>query len=97
MVSGAGDRLTDVVAAVLEVAAEAGEAGTYTVESAQAMAAVLKKVAVRVVIDAEVRGFSSGWREAMELVAGDGTGAPRAARLPGPDGDLRPRSGPGDR
>lgn len=96
MVSGTGDRLTDVVAAVVEVAAEAGEAGTYTVESAQAMAAVLKKVAVRVVIDAEVRGFSSGWREAMELVAG-GTGAPRAARLPGPDGDLRPRSGPGDR
>ncbi|MFJ1591881.1 hypothetical protein ACIOD0_16770 [Kitasatospora albolonga] len=86
MVSSAGDRLADVVAAVVEVAAEAGEAGTYTVEMAQTVAAVLNKVAARVVIDAEVRGFTSGWREAMDLAVGGGADAARTVRLPGPDG-----------
>ncbi|WP_255306019.1 hypothetical protein [Streptomyces sp. Wb2n-11] len=86
MVSSPGERLADVVAAAVEVAAEAGEAGTYTGEVARALAAVVNKVAVRATIDAEVRGFTSGWREAMDLVSGDDTGTVRILRLPEPPG-----------
>ncbi len=86
MVSSPGERLADVVAAAVEVAADAGEAGTYTGEVARALAAVVNKVAVRATIDAEVRGFTSGWREAMDLVSGDDTAMARVLRLPEPPG-----------
>ncbi|MGW7056822.1 hypothetical protein [Streptomyces sp. NPDC054887] len=95
MVNSAGDRLADVVAAAVEVAAEAGEAGTYTAEVARAIAAVVNKVGARVGIDAEVRGFTSGWREAMDLVAGDEREPARILRLPDPGDDSGEPAGPG--
>ncbi|GAA1521652.1 hypothetical protein GCM10009730_31720 [Streptomyces albidochromogenes] len=96
MVNSAGERLADVVAAAVEVAAEAGEAGTYNAEVARAIAAVVNKVGARVVIDAEVRGFTSGWREAMDLVAGDDGEPARILRLPDPADDPGPADGRGD-
>ncbi|WP_374684316.1 hypothetical protein [Streptomyces sp. ODS05-4] len=68
MVSSAGsaqERLTDVVAAAMEVAAEAGEAGTYTRETVRTLTAVIGKVGARIAVDAELRGFASGWQEAI--------------------------------
>ncbi|MGX1883536.1 hypothetical protein [Streptomyces sp. NPDC055287] len=99
MVNSAGERLADVVAAAVEVAAEAGEAGTYNAEVARAIAAVVNKVGARVVIDAEVRGFTSGWREAMDLVTGDESEPARILRLPDPvdDPGAAPRPGRGQR
>ncbi|MFI5808108.1 hypothetical protein [Streptomyces sp. NPDC051561] len=84
MDSSAGERLADVVAAAVETAAEAGEAGRYNADVADAVTAVVRKVAARVAIDAEVRGFSSGWREAMDLASGREPGRPRLLRFPSP-------------
>ncbi|MEU8889221.1 hypothetical protein [Streptomyces sp. NPDC048442] len=86
MVSSAGERLADVVAAAVEAAAEAGETGRYNADVADAVTAVVRKVAVRVAIDAEVRGFSSGWREAMDVASGREPGRPRLLRLSTPEG-----------
>ncbi|MFF4168574.1 hypothetical protein [Streptomyces sp. NPDC001744] len=76
-VGSAHERLTEVVAAAVEVAAEAGEAGTYTGDVARTLSAVVGKVGARIAVEAEIRGFSSGWQEAVAHV-----GAPR----PDPDG-----------
>ncbi|MFC8271688.1 hypothetical protein ACFUJR_03925 [Streptomyces sp. NPDC057271] len=71
MVSGGGsaqERLAEVVAAAVEVAAEAGEAGTYTGEVARTLTALVGKVGARLAVDAEIRGFASGWQEALRAV-----------------------------
>ncbi|MEU8519771.1 hypothetical protein [Streptomyces sp. NBC_01216] len=68
MVDGGGsaqERLTEVVAAAVEVAAEAGERGSYTGEVARTLTAVVGKVGARIAVDAEIRGFTSGWQEAL--------------------------------
>ncbi|WLQ41303.1 hypothetical protein P8A22_15675 [Streptomyces laculatispora] len=70
MVIGAQDRLADVMAAVIEVAAESGESGTYTADVARTLTAVVGKVAARIAVEAETRGFRSGWGEAVALTAG---------------------------
>ncbi|PWS42575.1 hypothetical protein DKT74_21435 [Streptomyces sp. ZEA17I] len=67
-VIGAQERLADVVAAAVEVAAESGESGTYTAEVARTLTAVVGKVGARVAVEAETRGFRSGWGEAIALV-----------------------------
>ncbi|MFF5633856.1 hypothetical protein [Streptomyces sp. NPDC012825] len=78
VVGGADDareRLTEVVAAAVEVAAEAGEDGTYTGDMARTLSAVVAKVGARIAVEAEISGFSSGWREAVAQV-----GQPRSER-----------------
>nr|WSW67390.1 hypothetical protein OG461_14890 [Streptomyces sp. NBC_00995] len=70
MVIGAQDRLADVMAAAVEVAAESGESGTYTADVARTLTAVVGKVAARVAVEAETRGFRSGWGEAVALTSG---------------------------
>ncbi|MER5782447.1 hypothetical protein ABT104_12085 [Streptomyces mobaraensis] len=75
--SARSDRLTDVVAATVEVAAESGHAGTFTDEVAQALTAVVGKVAARVADDAERDGFVNGWQEAVRAVESE-EGADRA-------------------
>ncbi len=83
------ERLAEIVAAAVEVAAESAEAGTYTTEVGRTLVAVVGKVGARIAIDAEVRGFSGGWQEAMAVAAG-AEPVPRSARvlrMPGqPDG-----------
>ncbi|MEU0275596.1 hypothetical protein [Streptomyces sp. NPDC006307] len=59
------DRLADVAAAVVEVAVESAAAGTYTRGVGRALTAVIAKVGARLTVDAELRGFSSGWQEAV--------------------------------
>ncbi|MGI5338625.1 hypothetical protein ACQEVS_15060 [Streptomyces sp. CA-181903] len=66
--SAHSDRLVDVVAATVEVAAESGHAGAFTDEVAQALTAVVGKVAARAVDDAERDGFVSGWQEAVRAM-----------------------------
>ncbi|MFD9795696.1 hypothetical protein ACFWXK_32625 [Streptomyces sp. NPDC059070] len=92
MVAGAQERLVDVVVAAVEVAAEAGEAGTYSAEVGRALGAVVAKVGARIAIDGEARGFGSGWREAMELMAGAGDAGARVVAMParGGDGEVTP-------
>lgn len=66
MVTGEpGQRLADVVAAAVTVAAESAEAGRYTGEMGRTLAAVVGEVGARIAGEAELRGFSSGWQEAM--------------------------------
>ncbi|MCQ0024182.1 hypothetical protein M4914_15280 [Streptomyces somaliensis DSM 40738] len=68
MASSAGSaqgRLTEVVAAAVEVAAEAGESGTYTAETARALTAMVGKIGARISDEAETHGFASGWQEAV--------------------------------
>lgn len=94
VVSSAGsahERLTEVVAAVLEVAAEAGEAGVYTDETARVLTAVVGKVGVRISAEAEVHGFAGGWQEAVTH-AGGTRPRPGGARVPNarPGGDGGP-------
>ena len=69
MVISAQERLDDVVVAVVEVAAEAGESGTYTADVARTLAAVVGKVGARIAAEAETRGFRCGWREAVDAVS----------------------------
>ncbi|MEV7089053.1 hypothetical protein AB0O07_24720 [Streptomyces sp. NPDC093085] len=71
-------RLGEIVAVVVEVAAEAGESGTYTGEMGRTLTAVAAKVGARVAVEAEVRGFTGGWQEAVAL---GGAGVPAG---PGP-------------
>ncbi|MFE4913237.1 hypothetical protein ACFRCX_17075 [Streptomyces sp. NPDC056652] len=82
MASSAHDRLVDVVAAAVEVAAEAGEAGTYTDDVARTLTAVVGKVGARIAVDVEVRGFSSGWQEAVDLAGGGSLDGARVLRMP---------------
>ncbi len=66
MVTGEpGERLADVMAAAVTVAVESAEAGRYTGEMGRTLAAVVGEVGARIVGEAELRGFSSGWQEAM--------------------------------
>lgn len=58
-------RLADVVAAAVTVAAESAEAGRYTGEVGRTLAAVVGEFGARIVGEAELRGFSTGWQEAM--------------------------------
>ncbi|MEV8307130.1 hypothetical protein AB0P36_07110 [Streptomyces flavidovirens] len=79
----AHERLTNVVAAAVEVAAEAAEAGTYTAEMGRALTAVVGKVGARVALDAEVRGFTSGWQEAVALTAPQAPAEAQIFPMPG--------------
>ncbi|RDG35987.1 hypothetical protein DVH02_22405 [Streptomyces corynorhini] len=54
-----------MVAVVVEVAAEAGEAGTYTYDMGRALTEVVTKAGARMAAEAEIRGFAGGWREAV--------------------------------
>ncbi|MEO3974253.1 hypothetical protein [Streptomyces sp. CAU 1734] len=99
MIGSAGsaqDRLAEVVAAAVEVAAEAGESGRWTGEVARTLTAVVGKVGARITVDAEIRGFSSGWQEAARTGPGVGTGtgigaeAGRFPRGPVPAPPVRP-------
>lgn len=69
-VISAQERLADVMAAVVEVAAESGESGAYTADVARTLTAVVGKVAARIAVEAETRGFRSGWGEAVALASG---------------------------
>ncbi|MBZ6476961.1 hypothetical protein [Streptomyces griseocarneus] len=62
------ERITEVVAATVEVAAESGQAGMFTDEVAQALTSVVGKLAAKAFDAAEVRGFVSGWQEAVGAV-----------------------------
>ncbi|MBD0745624.1 hypothetical protein [Streptomyces sp. CBMA152] len=92
MVMSAQERLVEVVVAAVEVAAEAGESGTYTADVGRTLGAVVAKVGARIAIDGEARGFSSGWREAMACAAGGAEGGGRVVRMPvrGGDGEVTP-------
>ncbi|MFJ1801195.1 hypothetical protein ACIQWZ_13695 [Streptomyces sp. NPDC098077] len=80
-VIGAQERLADVVAAAVEVAAESGESGTYTAEVARTLTAVVGKVGARVAVEAETRGFRSGWGEAIALASGGADGGAQVFRM----------------
>ncbi|MFF5130748.1 hypothetical protein ACFY41_27950 [Streptomyces syringium] len=75
------ERLAEVVAATVEVAAESGSAGVFTGEVAQALAAVVGKVADRAVDAAELSGFVSGWQEAIEAVGEDASAGAQVVRM----------------
>ncbi|MFH9297633.1 hypothetical protein [Streptomyces sp. NPDC017520] len=77
----AQERLADVVAAAVEVAAESGESGTYTAEVAHTLTAVVGKVGARVAVEAETRGFRSGWSEAIALASGGAEGGAQVLRM----------------
>ncbi|MEU5719791.1 hypothetical protein AB0G71_29290 [Streptomyces sp. NPDC020403] len=59
------ERLADVMAAAVTVAVESAEAGRYTGEVGRTLAAVVGEVGARIAGEAELRGFSTGWQEAM--------------------------------
>ncbi|MFI6107259.1 hypothetical protein [Streptomyces sp. NPDC051310] len=65
------DRLADVAAAAVEVAVESAAAGTYTGGVGRALSAVIAKVGARITVDAELRGFSSGWQEAVAALTAE--------------------------
>ncbi|MEU5437447.1 hypothetical protein AB0G73_29305 [Streptomyces sp. NPDC020719] len=92
MVMSAQERLVEVVVAAVEVAAEAGESGTYTADVGRTLGAVVAKVGARIAVDGEARGFSSGWREAMAYASGGAEGGGRVVRMPvrGGDGEVTP-------
>ncbi|MEU1309959.1 hypothetical protein ABZ419_13845 [Streptomyces cinnamoneus] len=84
------ERLQDVVAATVEVAAESGQEGVFTDEVARALTAVVGKIAVKAVADAEVDGFVNGWQEAV-AVLGDKPATARGAqvyRMPSSGADI---------
>ncbi|MDT0610114.1 hypothetical protein [Streptomyces lancefieldiae] len=82
MVISAQERLADVVDAVVEVAAESGESGTYTAEVARTLAAVVGKVGARIAMESETRGFRCGWREAVVLAADGAQDEAQVFRMP---------------
>ncbi|MDT0424801.1 MULTISPECIES: hypothetical protein [Streptomyces] len=96
---GAREQLADVTAAAVAVAVESARTGKYNVETARTLAAVVGEMGARIVGDAELRGFSTGWQEAMATRApaparalrAAGAG-PRGATAPGP---RRAAPGPG--
>ncbi|MFF9631613.1 hypothetical protein [Streptomyces fradiae] len=94
MSSSAGsahERLTDVVAAVLEVAAEVGGTGAYTDETARVLTAVIGKIGARISADAEMHGFAGGWQEAVAHLGRSHPDPDDARVLPiRPDGDDEP-------
>lgn len=92
MVISAQERLADVVAAAVEVAAEAAEAGAYTAEVGRTLTSVVGKVGARIALDAEVRGFTGGWQEAVALMAPKAPADAQVFRMPGraPEGANRP-------
>ncbi|MFJ2177219.1 hypothetical protein ACIOHE_30535 [Streptomyces sp. NPDC087851] len=95
--SDAQGRLSEIVAVVVEVAAEAGESGTYTGEMARTLTAVAVKVGARIAVEAEVRGFTGGWQEAVALVGGTGVPAARTETAgPGEPGGAGAPAGPSD-
>lgn len=65
------ERLADVAAAAVEVAVESAVAGTYTKGVGRALSAVVAKVGARITVDAELRGFSSGWQEAVAALTAE--------------------------
>ncbi|MFF8956285.1 hypothetical protein [Streptomyces sp. NPDC014894] len=75
MIGSAQERLAEVVAAAVEVAAEEGEAGTYSGAVARTLTSVVGKVGARIAVDAEIRGFTSGWQEAVRADGDDGSRA----------------------
>ncbi|MEV0260893.1 hypothetical protein AB0I49_06035 [Streptomyces sp. NPDC050617] len=75
------ERLAEVVAATVEVAAESGSAGVFTDDVAQALAAVVGKVADRAVDAAELSGFVSGWQEALGAVGDDASALAQVVRM----------------
>ncbi|MFE2296548.1 hypothetical protein [Streptomyces sp. NPDC059452] len=83
MVISAQERLVDVVAAAVEVAAETAEAGVYTAEVGRTLTSVVGKVGARIALDAEVRGFTSGWQEAVALMAPKAPADAQVFRMPG--------------
>ncbi|WP_274032215.1 hypothetical protein [Streptomyces sp. MMBL 11-1] len=80
-VISAQERLADVVTAAVEVAAESGEAGTYTADVARTLTAVVGKVGARIAVEAETRGFRSGWGEAVALASGGAEGGAQVFRM----------------
>ncbi|GGP91563.1 hypothetical protein GCM10010249_06990 [Streptomyces roseolilacinus] len=87
----AHERLTEVVAAALEVAAEAGETGVYTDETARVLTAVVGKIGARISVEAEVHGFAGGWQEAVAHLGRTHPDPGDAQVLPmRPDGDDGP-------
>ncbi|WP_251074579.1 hypothetical protein [Streptomyces sp. ISL-12] len=62
---GPRERLADVTAAAVAVAVESARAGRYTGEVGRTLAAVVGEFGARCVDDAEVRGFATGWQEAL--------------------------------
>ncbi|MEV5446612.1 hypothetical protein AB0N23_29305 [Streptomyces sp. NPDC052644] len=94
MTTSPQERLADVAAAAVEVAAESAEAGTYTGGVGRALSAVIAKVGARLTLDAELRGFSSGWQEAVAAMTGD---QPAPAPAPAPVLPLHTRPDPADR
>ncbi|MGP2441679.1 hypothetical protein [Streptomyces sp. JW3] len=65
MTGGPRERLADVTAAAVAVAVASAQAGRYTGEVGRTLAAVVGEVGARIADDAEVRGFSLGWQEAV--------------------------------
>ncbi|MDT9681717.1 hypothetical protein RND61_06465 [Streptomyces sp. TRM76323] len=86
------ERLADVAAAAVEVAAESAEAGTYTGGVGRALSAVIAKVGARLTVDAESRGFSIGWQEAVAALTGE-----HPAPAPAPVRHLPVRPDPAER
>ncbi|MEU7134518.1 hypothetical protein [Streptomyces sp. NPDC046261] len=88
--SGHSERLTEVVAATVEVAAESGLSGAFSDEVARALTAVVGKIATKVVADAEIGGFVSGWQEAIEAMGEKRKGAMGAQvyRMPSSNVDV---------
>ncbi|OEJ94863.1 hypothetical protein [Streptomyces thermolilacinus] len=93
MTTSPQERLADVAAAAVEVAVESAEAGTYTGGVGRALSAVIAKVGARLTLDAELRGFSSGWQEAVAAMTGE---QPAPAPVPAPVLPLHARPDPED-
>ncbi|MEU2184078.1 hypothetical protein [Streptomyces thermolilacinus] len=93
MTTSPQERLADVAAAAVEVAVESAEAGTYTGGVGRALSAVVAKVGARLTLDAELRGFSSGWQEAVAAMSGE---QPGPAPVPAPVLPLHARPDPED-
>ncbi|MFB6697003.1 hypothetical protein [Streptomyces rubiginosohelvolus] len=94
VVISAQERLADVVAAAVEVAAETAEAGTYTAEVGRCLTSVVGKVGARIALDAEMRGFTSGWQEAVALMAPKAPASAQVFRMPGRASDGRGQDRP---
>ncbi|MFF4184451.1 hypothetical protein ACFYZ9_14780 [Streptomyces sp. NPDC001691] len=76
------ERVSDVVIASVEVAADSATAGSFTPEVARALTAVVGKVAERAMGDAELNGFVTGWQEAMATLEGDAPADAQVYQVP---------------
>ncbi|GAA4073920.1 hypothetical protein GCM10022284_07150 [Streptomyces hundungensis] len=95
-VSVYSERVSDVVIATVEVAADSANSGSFTPEVAQALTAVVGKVAERAIGDAELNGFVTGWQEAMATLGDDSPAGAQVYQVPawdvrGPVGRGAPR------